>query len=336
MKENIFETIKTDINSCPQITINPKDTTTCEGNSVVLRSGAISNYPSENSDLNYSWQVNKGNGWTNLAENNYSGQASPLLRISNIPLSFNNYKYRCIVSNQCTSTSLSATLTVTPFASVSIYSESSANICQGTSIILKTKNEQLITKTELNYQWLQNGTAIDGAINSNFFASESGSYSLMINDNNGCSKISDTVKVSVHYPPKAVIYSAAATGFCHGDSVELYADTDNYENFESNDFTSYSWIQGGDSPWKISGSVFYNGKYSTTAIDGALQAKKSSTLLALALPYLIDDWGWPKTEAAFLAEYLIRQLPADQKANYQNMVYYDAATDKFVWSPVSL
>lgn len=64
----------------------------------------------------YQWQSNTGSGWSSLSNSgNYSGTTTAMMGISNVPLSFNGYQYRCIVSDSCSAdTSMAATLTVTP------------------------------------------------------------------------------------------------------------------------------------------------------------------------------------------------------------------------------
>ena len=47
----------------------------------------------------YQWQVNSGTGFTDLTNNtNYNNVTAVTLQINNIPLTFNNYQYRCVVN----------------------------------------------------------------------------------------------------------------------------------------------------------------------------------------------------------------------------------------------
>lgn len=68
------------------------------------------------SGVMYQWQANTGSGWTNLSNTgNYSATTTAMLAISNVPLSYNGYQYRCIAMDSCSNdTSMAATLTVTP------------------------------------------------------------------------------------------------------------------------------------------------------------------------------------------------------------------------------
>ncbi len=46
----------------------------------------------------YQWQVDKGNGYENIADNaNYSGTQTNLLHLTNVPSAYTGHKYRCVV-----------------------------------------------------------------------------------------------------------------------------------------------------------------------------------------------------------------------------------------------
>ncbi len=68
--------------------------------------------------LTYQWQAsaNGGLNWVNIANNtNYSGATTSILTLAGIPIAFNTYKYKCIVSGQCPPTASNAViLTVNP------------------------------------------------------------------------------------------------------------------------------------------------------------------------------------------------------------------------------
>jgi uncharacterized protein (TIGR02145 family) len=68
----------------------------------------------------YQWQIsiNGGGTWLNLTNGGsnpaYTGTNAPVLSLSNVPRTFNNYKFRCVLSHPCRpdATSASATLSV--------------------------------------------------------------------------------------------------------------------------------------------------------------------------------------------------------------------------------
>jgi hypothetical protein len=62
----------------------------CPGGGTVLNSNITG--------ASYQWQVNKGSGFINLADNgNYSGTKTSSLNLTNIPTSWYGYHYRCFV-----------------------------------------------------------------------------------------------------------------------------------------------------------------------------------------------------------------------------------------------
>lgn len=68
----------------------------CDGGSVQFSAAA------QGAGISYQWEVDNGSGYTNIINNtNYSGAQTANLLLQNIPSSFNNYQYRCVLSGQC-------------------------------------------------------------------------------------------------------------------------------------------------------------------------------------------------------------------------------------------
>lgn len=65
-------------------------------------------------NMTYQWQENTGSGWTNLQNNqNYSGVNNDTLTVYDVPLSFDGYTYRCVLSaGNCTEITDAALLEV--------------------------------------------------------------------------------------------------------------------------------------------------------------------------------------------------------------------------------
>lgn len=62
----------------------------CNASSTTLTAGITGS--------NYQWQINTGSGFVNVSDNsNYSGSASSVLNLNNLPSSWNGYQYRCVV-----------------------------------------------------------------------------------------------------------------------------------------------------------------------------------------------------------------------------------------------
>lgn len=102
----------------------------------------------------YQWQVNTGSGFANVANGaNYSGATTATLSVLATPLSFNNYQYRCVLSNTCVAPffTSTATLTVQP-APVITSQPTSVTSCDFQTVTFNVG----ATGTNLNYQWQVN------------------------------------------------------------------------------------------------------------------------------------------------------------------------------------
>ena len=84
------------VNTAPEITLQPKDTTAC------MNAGAAFKVNATGTGVTTQWQVNRGAGFVNVNDDaNFSGSKLNTLTISNIPGSFNNYIFRAVISGTC-------------------------------------------------------------------------------------------------------------------------------------------------------------------------------------------------------------------------------------------
>ena len=161
--------------------------------------------------------------------------------------------YSVYATSSCGNSQVSIPFSVNtyPVLQTSITPSGSLAICQGDSV-------QLIDNgtTGVTYQWKKDNLNIVGATNSSYFARNSGSYSVIISDNNGCSEISNTLNVDVKPLPSSVIVSNTTIYYCYGDII-------------LNDLTvsqnqSYNWNTGENSQ---SITVSQAGTYSVIVTD---------------------------------------------------------------------
>jgi hypothetical protein len=100
------------LDSVPEIITQPTNT------SVVSSNNASFSVTAQGTNLSYQWQesINAGVNWTDLTDGGtYSGVSTANLSLSAVPLSMDDYYYRCIVSGNCSpaDTSNEAILSVT-------------------------------------------------------------------------------------------------------------------------------------------------------------------------------------------------------------------------------
>jgi uncharacterized protein (TIGR02145 family) len=112
-KNNVWSNIWC-FNCAPAFIIQPVDKTICSGENTIFFVSATG------TNLNYQWQESRdgGNAWNDLTNGGsspaYSGVKNYTLSLSNIPVGYHSYKYRCIVAGTCLPniTSNSATMNV--------------------------------------------------------------------------------------------------------------------------------------------------------------------------------------------------------------------------------
>jgi hypothetical protein len=100
------------LDSVPEIITQPTNT------SVVSSNNASFSVTAQGTNLSYQWQesINAGVNWTDLTDGGtYSGVSTANLSLSAVPLSMDDYYYRCIVSGNCSpaDTSNEAVLSIT-------------------------------------------------------------------------------------------------------------------------------------------------------------------------------------------------------------------------------
>jgi uncharacterized protein (TIGR02145 family) len=99
-------------NTPPEITVQPVNKLVYVGQNITF------NISASGSDLNYQWQesINGGGTWSNVTNGGsnpaYAGANTTSLALSNVPLGYNNYKYRCVVNLDCRPDAISNTATL--------------------------------------------------------------------------------------------------------------------------------------------------------------------------------------------------------------------------------
>jgi len=136
------------VNALPKISLNPTNSTQCEGTNTTFRVGA------SGAGLTYQWQVNKGSKWDSIisAGSNpvYSNWNTPTLSVNSI-ISWNNkYQYHCIVSGTCSPivTSYTAVLFVNVTPTIASHPNNSV-VCEGTDSYFQIN----ANGTNISYQW---------------------------------------------------------------------------------------------------------------------------------------------------------------------------------------
>lgn len=108
----------------------------------------------------------------------------------------------------CTGTSAPTQVTVNPLPDATVSWNSPLNFCPGDSV-------RLISRPAVSYLW-SNG---DTTIFTDVFVS--GEYTVLVTDENGCQRLSDTITVTVYQQPEPWITASGPLEFCDGEDVVL-------------------------------------------------------------------------------------------------------------------
>jgi uncharacterized protein (TIGR02145 family) len=132
------------------ITAQPSDqqlTTTCGASFSITTPNGYT--------VSYQWQVSAdGSLWANISDGGtapvYSGVTSSILSLSNVPLAYNNYKYRCSVSSLCgpNETSNAATITIDTSSPITVQPVNKL-VYAGQNITI----DIVTSGSGINYQW---------------------------------------------------------------------------------------------------------------------------------------------------------------------------------------
>jgi Metallo-peptidase family M12/Fibronectin type III domain/PKD domain len=223
----------------------------CAGGNVVLNASPASGY-------NYQW-YNGGVPIGAATTASYAATAS------------GNYTVK-VFATGCESTSAPVAVTVKPSPNATISAAGSLGFCLGGSVTLNAPAGAGYT-----YQWSLDGMPVNGATNAAYTAATAGNYSVTVTEN-GCSRTSSPVTVTVRPLPTAVITPAGATTFCAGSNVTL--------NATAGAGYRYQWYLNGGS---IAGatspaySAAVAGDYTVLVNDGGC-TKTSSPLTVIVNP----------------------------------------------------
>ncbi len=187
------------VSTAPTATISAGGATTfCSGSSVSLNASTGTGYT-------YVWKRN-GTTISGATSSSYSATLAG--------------SYTVVVSNGgCSTTSSATTVAVNAAPAATITAGGSTSFCTGGSVLLSAN-----TGTGYTYVWKKDGTTISGATGTNYTATTTGTYTVVITGG-GCSTTSAGTTVTASTVPTATITAAGSTAFCSGSSVVLNANT---------------------------------------------------------------------------------------------------------------
>lgn len=265
------------VKESPSITLQPVAATVCAGNDTGFTVAATG------AGITYQWQVNQGAGFINVTNSAvYQGATTSYLRLAQSNMTMNGYRYRCVVSGDCTpatSTDVLFTVTNNPLPAAPLFNSASTVFCNGDSVILSTN-------AGLAYQWRKDGANITGATNDSLVILTNGLYCVAVKDGNGCRNVSDTLRVKVNPLPAATITPSVATGICQKDSLRLQAN--------AGTLLTYKWYKDGTiipGAVNVSYTAGASGGYAVYVTDsnGCSRMSAATTLTVNPLPSVVTS-----------------------------------------------
>lgn len=151
------------VDALPSVTSNPADQSICINTSTTFGITATGK------DITYQWQVDDGNGWTDLTNAGaYSNVTTKTLTVSNVTLAMDGYEYRCVVSGKCSPAANSASAELSIDLPPSITNQPvNASVCDGSDISFTVS----ATGASLTYQWqVDDGTGFVNVANNSTYA----------------------------------------------------------------------------------------------------------------------------------------------------------------------
>jgi len=213
------------------ITSQPIAATACSGWIANFTVTAISINP-----ITYQWQVStNGTTWTNLVNSgSYSNVQTSAMTIDPVPMSYNGYQYRCILTTEegdVTSNAVTLTVKLSPTPSLT----GPTDVCAGSIL-----NFYYTESGKSNYQWTVSpgGVVLLGGNSSSSFAIvrwiNAGQQTISVNytKSNGCSaRVPTVLNVTVNPMPVPTIT---------GPTTVVKGSTNTYTTQQG--MTSYDWL----------------------------------------------------------------------------------------------
>ena len=280
----------------PVVTQQPSNIAVCTGNNTSL------NFNLQNTgSYNYQWQVSTNGGSTFTAVTNgtnYTGATEASLSVLNIPLGFNTYQYRCVITTSClpltTTTTAAATLSVSPATTITTQPLNRV-VCEGgnTNFSITTSNSVGVT-----YQWqvsfngnsyssITNNTTYSGATTSTLvltgvsIAMQSYSYRCVVTTL-CASFLSDDVLLSV-YTTTAITQQPTDVGICAGNLATFTTTAtgvlNNYQwQVSANNGTTYTNIASATSnTYSVAATPAVNNNLYRCVVTGFCNPSVTST-----------------------------------------------------------
>ncbi len=204
------------VNTAAVITTQPVNTVICAAGGGTPGTSATFSVAATGGQLTYQWQVSVDGiaPYTNVTDGtNYSGATTSTLTVTNATAAFANYRYRVnVTSGGCTAvTSNVVSVAVRPFPVLVLSANPITNIYPG---LTTTLSVAVSPNAGATYTWFKNGVIVPGATGNTLVVDVdgAGTYTVSVNDVNGCNNISNAITINEVAQDILFIYPSPSTG----------------------------------------------------------------------------------------------------------------------------
>jgi PKD repeat protein len=198
VSDTIGKFIPVIFNTLPTALISPLKSTLCNGQSITLRTNTVQG-------ATYVWMLDN-TPLSGATGNTFSADKAGM--------------YSAMITNSagCSATTPGSVVIVNPLPVASIKALDKTTICPGGSVLFSA-SETIELST---YQWGIDGIPVQGAVSDTFTGYSGGEYRLTVRSKEGCSAVSNKIKVIVSTPPVVSIQSPATSSICDGQTIILH------------------------------------------------------------------------------------------------------------------
>jgi hypothetical protein len=257
------------------ITLQPSDANACNG------SNAFFNISVSGGSLSYQWQqsIDGGTSFTNI-----SGATSTQLQFNAVTQSMNGYKYRCVVSSDCSPVLTSNAVTLTVLSDNTIVS-TQPTAQQACGINSSATFSVTVSGQPIAYQWQM--ARYNSSLYTDIPVANSSSLVLTgLNDNND----KDNIRCKITRSCGSFIYSNAALLRVYIDPV-IYQQPVNTQSCVGSTANLIIWVDGifqtvaMDAQWEqsVDGGITFTNATGTTSILINSQTQRTSFNLAVSV-----------------------------------------------------
>ena len=181
----------------------------------------------------------------------------------------------------CAAVSTTAPVVINALPAATLSTTTPTTFCAGNSVVLTATGGTA-------YQFLRNGTSISGTTSATYTATTSGTYSVVVTNDSGCSATSATTPVTVN-PVTTATFAYSGATFCQSGANPMPTVT----GTAGGTFTSTTGLSLNATSGTINAAGSTPGTYTVTySVGGSCPSTGTASLTITAAPVATFSYGW--------------------------------------------